>query len=188
VLASGSRDAAVRLWDPSTGKERGALAGHKGEVTALAFSPDGKLLASGGDDTVRVWDPAARRAVRTFAFSAVRGVAFSPDGKRLAASAGTWPREVRVWDLTGAEKVALRGRDSSFAGVEFSPGGGMLAAGCGDGSVRLWDARADRERGTLWGHRKMVWAVAFSSDGRLLASGGEGGTVCLWAVPQEGKD
>ena len=117
--AAGQRgdDGTVRLWDPATGQPAATLDGHTGGVRSVAFSPDGRLLASAGDDgTVRLWDPATGQPAATLDghTGGVRGVAFSPDG-RLLASAGD-DGTVRLWDpATGQPAATLEGHTGGSA-------------------------------------------------------------------------
>ncbi|KAJ5819444.1 hypothetical protein N7474_005035 [Penicillium riverlandense] len=182
LLASGSNDKTVRLWDPATGALQQTLEGHSDSVRAVAFSPDGRLLASGsGDKTVRLWDPATGALQQTLEGHSgwVWAVAFSPDGRLLAS--GSRDKTVRLWDpATGALQQTLEGHSDSVRSVAFSPGGRLLASGSRDKTVRLWDPATGALRQTLEGHSGWVWAVAFSPDGRLLASGSRDKTVLLW--------
>jgi hypothetical protein len=144
LLASGSWDNTVKLWDVATGREVRTLRGHTDWVRSVAFSPDGRLLASGSwDNTVKLWDVATGREVRTIRGHdiEVESVAFSPDGRRLASGSGDGT--VKLWDVaTGQEVGTLRGYTDSALGwvlsVAFSPDGRRLASGSKDGTVRIW--------------------------------------------------
>jgi WD40 repeat protein/serine/threonine protein kinase len=160
------------LWRQSH-SELLTLSGHTGEVTSVAYSPDGQWLASGSvDGTVKVWDLLAGRELRTLNHTGrVTSVHFSPDGKRLAS--GSTDRTARIWHLpSGQELHILRGHKGTVGSVHFSPDGKRLATGSGDETVKVWDAQTGGEAIlTLEGHTSPVYTVVFSPDGKRLASG-----------------
>ncbi len=160
----------------------GILAGHTDMICAVAYSPDGRLLASGGyDRKTQVWDVATGLVQHTLAghTKGVRGVAFAPDGRTLAtASEDT---TVRLWDVaTGATRAILRGPDQPAGCLAFSPDGRTLAAGSDDHSISLWDTVTATLRTRCLGHSHNVTAVAFAPDGQLLASSSPHDGILLW--------
>jgi WD40 repeat protein len=160
------------------------LKGHSGSVNSVAFSPDGKTLASGGgDNTVKLWEVSTGTELRTLKghSGAVFSVAFSPDRKTLASGGGD--NTVKLWEVaTGTELRTLKGHSLSIFSVAFSPDGNTLASGSWDKTVKLWDVSTGEELRTLKGHSDSVGSVTFSPDGKTVASGGEDHTIKLWDV------
>jgi serine/threonine protein kinase len=142
-----------------------------GRCVALAYSPDGKRLATG----TRVWDAQTGKHLLSFKGGGDRCVAFSPDGKRMASgSSGPWggPGKLKVWDTqTGKELLNFEGHTGWVERVAFSPDGKLLASASSDKTVRVWDAQIGKGLLTFKGHTGMVTSVAFSPDGKRLASG-----------------
>lgn len=188
LLATGSDNGRIILWDPETGQLLDTLnTGHDEGINSLAFSPDRRWLAAGSDDndvallalndaipTIRTW---------TGHQTGVNSVTFSPDGQILASASRD--HTVILWDVASGSPAVppLTGHTDGVWRVAFSPDGRTLASASWDGTIRLWDVDRGRPMGAPWtGHTDAVVSLAFSPDGHWLASGSQDQTIILWDV------
>jgi WD40 repeat protein len=146
------------------------LEGHLGSVSAIAFSADGKQLASASDDnTVKLWDPQSGALLQTLESHSdwVWAIAFSADGKQLASASDD--NTVKLWDpQSGALLQTLESHSGSVGAIAFSADGKQLASASHDKTVKLWDPQSGALLQTLESHSGSVRAIAFSADGRYL--------------------
>lgn len=184
LIASGSLDGEVRLWDMiSPGTDVVLVeADNPTPVASVAFNPDGTLLAAGGGNTIRLWDVAARtvQAVLETEVGEITSLAFRPDGTALIY--GGDHSAVWLWNLAGDNRPLLDGHEGQVSGLAYSPDGQIIASS-DSAAIRLWDASTGTSLTSLQPDADgAVNSVAFSPDGRVLVSGGDSGGVVIWGV------
>ena len=196
LVASGSSDNTVKIWDAATGACTQTLEGHSDYVRSVAFSPDSKLVASGSyDKTVKIWDTATGVYTQTLEGHSgfVCSVAFSPDSKLVAS--GSYDKTVKIWDAaTGACTQTLEGHSGSVNSVAFSPDSKLVASGSNDNTVKIWDAATGACTQTLENMDFSTFIASWpgdatnplqqyygvSSEGRWITRGSEN---WLWLPP-----
>jgi RNA polymerase sigma factor (sigma-70 family) len=188
------------IYDLTTGDQVLKIAPHLNFVTAVAFSPDGAILATdshlrnadpeaddiwlGGE--VRLWDITTGKLQYKLARPHARGhrhnLAFSPDGTLLAVPDGVEGDVLLFETATGSLLRTLEGSGWPVFALAFSPDGAILACGCGDNAVRLWEPRAGVRQQIMTEFSHGIYALAFSPDGRTLGTADKKGEVQFWAL------
>lgn len=184
IIAAGSSDRAVRLWDARTGKLlRPPFEGHTSFVKSVAFSPDGSRIVSCGNESIRIWDVRTGRTVRVFEEpkSCFASVSFFPDGKKIVTAGSI----VQVWDIESGRRTDMRTYDDASEtvySVAVSPDGSLIASGH-NSVFLLWDARTGRQLPFSYkGQSQEISSIAFSPDGTKVAAASRDGCIRIWGV------
>ena len=183
-VASAGEDKTIKIWNLRNDTVI-TLKGHLGAINSVVFSPDGSLLASGGENHIKLWNVHRQKNIATFEHilgaglgaSPVLVVAFSPDGQ-LLASAGYLG--VKLWNVANRTEVATLQHDNWITAVAFSPDGQFLVTGGSIGDVKIWDVQKRQVIAQLDNNGAAVGAVAFSPNGQTLVSAGEAGIINFW--------
>ena len=183
VFAAGDASGAITLRDAESAQEQVQVQAHPGGVFGIAYSRDGKLLASAGADGAKLWNSDRLTKQREFVghTDKVIAVAFFEHGRSLVTASAD--HSAKIWDLeTGAATLTLKGHEAAIEAVAIAPDDGQIATASSDKSIRLWDAKTGTQTTVLAAADEAFHAVAFSADGKLLAGSGRDGTICLWDV------
>ncbi|MGA3327558.1 MAG: LpqB family beta-propeller domain-containing protein, partial [Terriglobia bacterium] len=186
LLASGSYDKMVKLWDAATGREVRNLQDHIDAVFAVAFSPDGKHLASGSQDRcVKIWDVDSGQRLYTLSDAAdgLTSIAYSPSGKQIAGAG--YDKTIYVWQVGESDGRLLRSLiadEDSILALAWTPDGKTLITSSSDGSIRFRDAATLDPVAVIAHQRDWVEALSISPDGTRLAAGRFNGTLSLFDV------
>ena len=172
------------VWEDPRRQSQLTLKGHTDNIIALAFTSNGKTLASGSDDkTIRLWDVSTGTQMSSLRSGKVRALAFSIDGKILASIGNSV--NIQLWDTaTGSQLKSLIGQNGNVFVLVFSPDDNILASGSRDGVIEMWDISTGRQLESLKGHTYWIDELVFSSDGKTLASGSSDGAIFIWDVPK----
>jgi WD40 repeat protein len=162
-------------------QERNRLEGHSDGVLSVAFSPNGKTIATGSSDgTAKLWNLEGQK-LKTLSghCNCVSSIAFSPDSKILAT--GSDDGTVKLWNLEGQELKTLSGHSDIVRSIAFSPDGKTIATGSGDNTVRLWNLEGQVLQ-TFNGHCSSIHSITFSPNGKTIATASSDKTVKLWSL------
>lgn len=218
LLATAGLDKTARVWDVAEAVNRQRVAegnqtvtmgprvvceGFEQGVFAVAMSPDGRRLVTGGQDgSVRLWNVPAIKAGATTRIGidksnklsghgiTVECLAYSRDGKRFAS--GSWDNTAKLYDETGKDIAVLKGHNRGVMAMAFAPDSATLATVSGDhasnvsGEVRLWDTADGKERGFVGKHADLAVGVAFAGDGKRLVTTGRDRVLRIWDIAKHG--
>jgi WD40 repeat protein len=181
AIVDGDKSGDIELWDVASGRKRATIKGESANVFGMAFSKDGRVLASGnGNGTIGLRDAASGRQMKVIKRDGgpIRSIAFSSDGSTLAC--GSESGSVTMWNArTGREVTTFEGHSGYVRDVAFDGDGGLLVSGSDDGTAKVWDTRTGLLVRTLTGHTDAVGSVSFSPNGELVAGGSSDGSVKL---------
>ncbi|MBX3101516.1 MAG: caspase family protein [Bacteroidetes bacterium] len=181
LLASGSSDRTIRLWNARTGALSQTLDAHTASVNSLSFSPDGTLLASGSSDgTLKIWDVVTGRLLKSFDSQGkpLECVSFGADGATIATAG--WDRTARLWDIHENWEQSFPEHKNTVYAVAIDPQGQYLYTAGAEAVVTLWEINTGRLVRQLKGHKNTIRGLAVSPDGKLLASASLDRTVRIW--------
>ena len=195
MFAVGSWSGKIQLWlknQNGTQELLKTLPGHKQIISQIAFSPDGKLIASASwDNTIKLWDTKNGDLIDTLQHhqSGIRSVAFSPNSKLLVAASED--KTISMWQITDTQAKlldSLTGHKDGVKSITFSPDGKLIASGSYDKSIKIWDLKGNLLNDISEAHNLAIADLKFSPDGNLLASSSWDNTIKLWQINNRGQN
>lgn len=186
ILASGSKDSTIRLWNLEKKQVEYSFNGHGKEIVTIAFSPDGTYLASASNDNIiKLWNINTKTEVDSLSCDyCIKSMIFSLDGKYLII--GSADKTIKVFNIReNNEEFLLEGHTGEVLSIAVSPNQKYVATGSEDHTIKIWNFIERRKDYTLSGHIKEVLAVLFSSNGKLLISGSGDKTIKIWSILEE---
>jgi WD40 repeat protein len=183
LIVWGTQKGNIR-WNSQTDRENGKLAGHTGDITDVAFSPDGRLfLSASRDATIKLWnfenDAASEKKTFNQHTGAVNTAAFSADGRHIVS--GSDDKTLKIWDVATGQATTLSGHEGPIHSAAFSPDGRYVVSASEDGTLRLWHWKT-KQFWTFEKHTDPIYVAGFSADGRFVVSGGNDKLLKLWDV------
>ena len=184
VTSNQVSDTSKNLWNLICARELCQMPGHGQPLLALAFSPDGQILATTAKDkTIKLWNLADQTEITTLTGHklAANAVVFSRDGTILASAGAN--KTIKLWDLANQTEItSFGGHKLAINALAYSPDGQTIASGSADKTIKLWNLANQTETGSFAGHKLAIESLAFSPDGQTIASGSKDKTIKLWNV------
>jgi WD40 repeat protein/transcriptional regulator with XRE-family HTH domain len=181
-ILTGDKDCALRLLEAATSRQVRMFSCVAGDITALAFAPDGQsLVSAGADNTPRLWDLTTGREIRSFTghVDVVSDATFSPDGRLLLTA--SYDGTARLWDIaSGALVRTFTDHATAITSIAFAPDGRSVLTGHDNGDARLWDIRTGQQIREFTGHSFWLTSAAISPDGQYILTGSADGTARIW--------
>ncbi len=188
-VATDSHDHSITLWDLQTGRQTNTYSGHKEALTALAFSPDGRWMATGDmSNNLKLWEVTTRQEKKLTLhpgsqLSTLTGIVFTPDNRFFLTTDAT--SKIRVWEIsTGSESSPFLAENDSLEKAVFFPDGRRLLTTTKGQKLIIWDYPTKKKLMTLSGHKSYISAIEFSPDGQTFATSSTDRTVKLWSASE----
>ena len=182
ILASGSYDNTIKLWNLTKNKEIRTFKGHSAWVAGVAITPNNRsLVSSSYDNTIKLWNLVNGKPIRTFKghSDSVGTLLVTKDGKTIIS--GSFDHTIKLWNLKSGEEIrTLSGHSSKVSAIAISPDNKMLVSGSDDQTIKIWNLLTGKLIRTLEAHQGKVSSVAISPDGKTFVSGSHDKTIKLW--------
>lgn len=182
LIAAGSDDNFLRIWDVNTGELKACTNGHVGTVNMVKFTNDNRYILTAGDRIIRMWDISAK-LTKTFKGHVTHVWSFDVDNNEKRLVSGSYEDKIKVWDMLEAkELMSIQGHEKgkSVLSVCFSPDGNHIASGSLDRTIRIWNAQTGEQTHIIRGHSGNIFDLEFTPDSKYLLSASDDKTIKIW--------